>query len=474
MQLKPKNLTIPLDNPFGEDKLSRSLSANVLTQLVATIREPFVLAIDSPWGTGKTTFIKMWMAWLKEKHGFPCICFNAWDSDFTGDPLVSFIGEMKASLDQSLKNAGVSTAMEEYVSKGKKLLGALARKSAPLAIKILTQGLLDLEKFDLGKLKESGIDDWAESLAKEKLEQYEADKNTILEFKAQLKEFVGHLSKHESTQNKPLIFFIDELDRCRPTYAIDLLEKVKHLFNVEGIIFVLAIDKVQIGHSIRSIYGSGMDVDGYLRRFIDLDYRLPDSPRDEFYASLYDRFNLLELSKNRNDGAEVLRDFAGAFLMLSDVFQLSLRTAEQCFAQFNIVIRTTPPRVHLFPSLLAFLLSLKAKDFSLYSSFSKGTPDMERVISLITGLSGGQKYWDSYYGLELEALYALSNGPPFDYSTGAKPHKDALDKYGADSPQGKRARQILELINHLRNVNAYNGLRHVIRRIELTEQFSLP
>ena len=126
MQLKPKNLNIPHDNPFGEDKLSRLQSANVLTQLVSTIQEHFVLAIDSPWGTGKTTFIKMWMTWLKEKHGFPCICFNAWDSDFTGDPLVSFIGEMRASLDQSLKNAGASTAMEEYVSKGKKLLGTLA------------------------------------------------------------------------------------------------------------------------------------------------------------------------------------------------------------------------------------------------------------------------------------------------------------------------------------------------------------
>ena len=208
MQLKPKNLTISPDNPFGEDKLSRQQSAQILTQLVSTIREPFVLANDSPWGTGKTTFIKMWMTSLKEKNGFPCICFNAWDSDFTGDPLVSFIGEMKTSLDLSLKNAGASTAMEKYVSKGKKLLGILARTSVPLGIKVLTQGILDLEK-----LKEFGIPDLAESLAKERIEQYEADKKTIADFKAHLKEVVDHLNKHEGAENKPLIFFVDELDQ---------------------------------------------------------------------------------------------------------------------------------------------------------------------------------------------------------------------------------------------------------------------
>ncbi len=473
MQLKPKNLTIPPGNPFGEDKLSRLQSANVLTQLVSTIREPFVLAIDSPWGTGKTTFIKMWMASLKEKNGFPCICFNAWDSDFTGDPLVSFIGEMKASLDLPLQSAGASKAMEEYVSKGKKLLGILARKSAPLAIKILTQGILDLEKLDLGKLKESGFAGLAESLAKERIEQYEADKDTIGGFKAHLKEVVDHLNKHKSAENKPLIFFVDELDRCRPTYAIDLLEKIKHLFNVEGIIFVLAIDKVQLSSSIRSIYGPGMDVDGYLRRFIDLEYRLPDPPRTEFCASLYDRFNLQELSEIRMGGADSLRQFVEAFSDLSEIFQLSLRTIEQCFAQFNIVFRTVATHANIFSSFIAFLIALRATNFPLYNSFARGTSGMIEIRNLFTGLSGGQKYWDSYYGMEIEAFYGLSKGPRPGYSTGAEPHRHTLERLGKDSPEGKRAADILALMDQLSRARASDGLRSTIQRIELTEQFTI-
>lgn len=466
MQLKPKKLVIPTDNPFAEDKLSRSQSADVLTQLVSTIREPFVLAIDSPWGTGKSTFINMWMAQLKAK-GFPCLCFNAWDSDFTGDPLVSFIGEMRVGLDLSSKNTETPTVAEAYFSKGKQLLGTLARKSAPWAIKVLTQGALDLEG-----IKDSAIADLTESLAKEKIEQYEADKNTIVDFKAHLKKFVDHLSTQEGAQNKPLMFFIDELDRCRPTYAIDLLEKIKHLFNVEGIIFVLAIDKVQIGHSIGSIYGLNMDVDGYLRRFIDLDYRLPNPPRAEFCASLSNRFNLPALFKGRNDEAETLSEFLKAFSMLSEIFKLSLRTIEQCFAQLNIVFRTTPKNHRLYPNLLAFLIALKARNLPLYDAFAKGIPDIEAVLDFIKGLPGGNEYIDSFYGQEIEAFHALAKGPRFDSTAGATPYRLTLEKHGVDSPQGKRAHEILEIMTWLYRANAYAVLGSSIRRIELAEQFT--
>ena len=309
---------------------------------------------------------------------------------------------------------------------------------------------------------------------KERIDKYEADKNTIADFKDHLKKFVDHLSPQENAKNKPLIFFIDELDRCRPTYAIDLLEKIKHLFDVKGIIFVLAIDKVQIGHSIGSIYGSNMDIDGYLRRFFDLEYRLPDPPRADFCASLYDRFNLPELASGRTDAADALREFIEAFSKISEIFQLSLRTIEQCFARFNIVVRTTPTRGHLLPSLLAFLIALRSRDFQLFSSFSRGTPDMEGVIRLINEHPRGQEYWDSFYGIELEAHYAVSKGTRLDFSKGAEPHRRALEKYGQDNPQGKRAEQILSLITHLQRINAYGGLSFLTRRIELTEQFTLP
>lgn len=468
MQMKPDTLRIPPDDPFAEDRLIRSQSANLLTELFSTIREPFVLAIDSPWGTGKTTFLKMWMALLKSK-GFTCLSFNAWDSDFTGDPLVSFIGETRSALDVSSKDADSATAVKEYVSTAKKLLETLAKKSAPLAIKLLSQGLLDLQG-----LKDTGIAELAESMAKEKIEEYEADKKTIVDFKAQLKKFVDHLTqaKRKDDLEKPLIFIIDELDRCRPTYSIDLLEKLKHFFNIENIIFVLAIDKVQLGHSIRSIYGSEMDVDGYLRRFIDLDFRFPDPPRGSFCGSLYERFKLRELATLRSDGEKSIQEFVEALSCISDTFQLSLRTIEQCFGQFNVIYRTTPRAFPLFGSLVAFLIALRAKNPPLYRSFVSGKPDIDRVASFINESARGKEYWDSFYGFEIEAHYVMSKATAFQNPGDTDKYRKVIEQYGRDSPQGKRANRVLELINYLEVRGIYDGLKFMINRIELVEQFS--
>jgi predicted KAP-like P-loop ATPase len=73
----------------------------------------------------------------------------------------------------------------------------------------------------------------------------------------------------------PLVFFIDEMDRCRPDFAIALLERIKHLFNVNRVVFVLAVDRAQLNESVKALYGLNANPDGYLRRFIDLAYSLP-------------------------------------------------------------------------------------------------------------------------------------------------------------------------------------------------------
>lgn len=67
------------------------------------------------------------------------------------------------------------------------------------------------------------------------------------------------------------MFFIDELDRCRPTFAIELLERIKHLFDIQNIVFVLSIDKEQLEASTAAAYGSAINAPEYLRRFIDLE-----------------------------------------------------------------------------------------------------------------------------------------------------------------------------------------------------------
>ena len=387
MKLKILPFEVDQDDPFKGDALGRSENASVLTQLIKSIDEPFVLGIDSGWGTGKTTFVKMWMQSLKNNN-FPCLYFNAWENDFSEDPLISLIGEIQDNLDNIINKSSGSKA-KKYFNEAKKLGYKVAKKSIPIAIKIATSGIVDLSDF-AGK----DLPEFFASLAKEKIVSYEKEKKTLQKFKATLQEFVSELIGKEPDSQEKLIFFIDELDRCRPTFAIELLEKVKHLFSVKGIIFVLSIDKKQIIHAIKSIYGIGMDAGGYLRRFIDLSYRLPQPTADHFISYLFSHFGLEGFfdAIPTKKGLDQKDQFIETFIGLSDMFKLSLRVQEQCFTQFTILLRTTPKHQYFHPILAAALIIIKAALPKLYENLAYGEKTGWEVVNYLKKLPGGNSF----------------------------------------------------------------------------------
>ena len=72
---------------------------------------------------------------------------------------------------------------------------------------------------------------------------------------------------------------IDELDRCRPSYAIELLESAKHIFSVDGVVFALSTNRQQLEASIKGVYGDSFSATDYLERFFDISFRLPSVDR---------------------------------------------------------------------------------------------------------------------------------------------------------------------------------------------------
>lgn len=460
MRIKIPPLNIPPDNPFAEDQLERKQSAEVLTQFISTIREPFVLAIDSPWGTGKTTFINMWLNYLKIQ-GLPCLYFNAWENDFTDDPLISFIGEMKTCIN----TADEPSQAKVYYENAKKLGASIVKRAIPITIKIATAGVLNLEE-----ITEEALADFASDLAKEKIEKYESDKSTIQDFKKQLSELVQQITKKEGDENKPLVFFIDELDRCRPTYAVELLERLKHLFNIEGIVFVLALDKEQIGHSLRSIYGTGMDVDGYLRRFIDLDYRLPEPPAERFCNLLFTKFGFPSYFGSRTviDAQYDKDQLIKIFSRFASIFGFSLRIQEQCFSQLSVVLRTTPSNYPLYPIPLSFLIAFKAANPKLYMAFTTGKTTAEDVLNYIKETKGGAALFEDKYGIVLEA-YILSS------RASHKEMEQLISKYTPilipPNQQEERPRRIRELLQLFLREDTYGILDYLVKKIEISEHF---
>ena len=83
-RIQPRIIKFPKDDPFANDLLERRESIEFLTHLVGSFEGPCVMAIDAPWGHGKTTFLKIWSEYLREQE-FRIIEFNAWETDFSKD-----------------------------------------------------------------------------------------------------------------------------------------------------------------------------------------------------------------------------------------------------------------------------------------------------------------------------------------------------------------------------------------------------
>lgn len=468
MKLKPSRVEIDKENPFSNDLLERQESAEVLTELVASIEEPFVFCIDAAWGEGKTTFLSMWKQHL-ENAGFSTLYYNAWENDFTDDALVSLIGELDAGVEELKLSKGTKTKAKAHLNMMKKIGAGLLKKAIPATVKIATAGVVDINE-----MAEEALTNLSETFAKEQIEKYEKSKKSLKRFKNALKNFANEVST-TSEPKRPLVIIIDELDRCRPTFAIEILEKSKHLFDVSNIVFVIAVDKSQIGHSIRSVYGTGMDVNGYLKRFIDLEFLLPPPKRGAFAKALFHRFGLKEYFDQRtgNDSRYEYGHLLETFQGLFHVLNLSLREQEQCFSQLSIAIRTTPPNYKLFPFLLGTLITLKIKLPEIYRNFITGKMPALDVIEKIRKLPGGTEFLDgSNYGAVLEGYLFACRSRRRNETELVTFYQAVVDNPKSSEKEKERASYILKAFGSSWDMEgAFGSLDYILKKLEVSSQF---
>ena len=275
-RIQPKELEIPENDPFENDRLGRKEPAEILTRILESIEGPCVLAVDAPWGAGKTTFLKMLGHHLRQ-HGFPIVEFNAWETDFAGDPFLALSEELTAGLREYASGAGDGGIDRVQLYKLRKATTEVFRRAVPGAIRLATAGLLDVSP-----MVEKEVGQALASYAQKQLSEYLDTRTSLQAFRTSLEELARELA--ETYHGLPLTIVIDELDRCRPSYAVELLETAKHFFSVDHVVFVLAVNRSELVHSVCAIYGSDFDASGYLRRFFDVDFRLPDADRQRFFG----------------------------------------------------------------------------------------------------------------------------------------------------------------------------------------------
>lgn len=354
MNIKPQEITIDPNNPYDGNRLLRNeQAAKALTQIVKHTQSGFTLSINADWGYGKTTFVKMWDVEL-QKEGYKTIYFNAWESDFVADPMMALIDGLREGFDS------------KDLPQEKLQLSQAVWKSAVKLMQLIPQLKIIGE---VTEILQNGIYDCLED--ENKLQEHHSYHKLILDFKEQLSNFAKEISP-----DKQLIIFVDELDRCRPDYAVQMLERIKHFFSIDNIIFVLSIDKSVLCKSIRAIYG-GLDIDteAYLRRFIDLEFDLPKpNPRD-FIKLLYDQRKMGEymetywnLNRKTYGGGDKNANFLQMIRICFASAQQSLRDIEKYIARLDVILRSFDPE-DIPLSLVVFLLYFEMFHPDIYDCF---------------------------------------------------------------------------------------------------------
>ena len=395
IRLQPLEIDIPADDPFKNDLLSRKDSAEVLTHLVGSIEGPCVLAVDAAWGAGKTTFLRLWAQHLSNQK-FPVVQFNAWETDHSGDPFIALSSELTEGLGIHLGQAN------QRIRKMKKATLEVLRHAVPGAIRIASAGILDL-----GPLMEKEVGRSLASYVGNRLARHAAAQKSIDEFKNVLRDAASSLS--QSKDGKPLIVMIDELDRCRPTYAVELLEVAKHLFSVPGIIFVLAINRSELAHSIKALYGTGFNAIGYLQRFFDADFRLPEPGRKAFINALYDSMQIdVHLRRTRDEGAPgesaVVLELLEGFFGNSDV---NLREIAQAIHRLGFFLASLGNDQRWFFTAATVALILRTLDLDLYRRFIHGVASDRDVVEHISKRFEGLELRGTYHGQVFETTLII-------------------------------------------------------------------
>ena len=298
--------------------------------------------IDASWGMGKTYFADSLVELVKDRNNnileeekkLEILRINAWESDYFADPMKSLIGELN---EYRLINS-------ETTEKAKEFLKGVGKE---LGIKLLKN--LVLKKFNFTDDDISKIKEFFTGINESGLEEYKKYKNLVFNFKESL-----------SLDKKRKIILIDELDRCRPNYAIELLETVKHIFGVKNIIFIFLVNKSQLKSTASTMYFQEDRGGEYFEKFFDIQFRLPKIDYYDFIKLEYEKYKKLD-SYNVKNGISNNRDLYLESLFL-DVFE----------SKYDYNLETTFSKNEL-PSVRLFI-----KAFKKYKLLLKSLSNLEK------------------------------------------------------------------------------------------------
>lgn len=439
--------------------------ATFLTNALVADPSNFVLNVNGAWGSGKSFFVQRWAEQLRQA-GHPVVEFNAWENDSVEDPLAPLIACLIESQNEALPSTvgdKLKHGCGKYIMAGGGFLvrAGLKQLVGEKGIDAVNDMLSTDAENELIKLAGKHVD--------EQLEKQKAARGIV----EQLEAFVAAIEAHADLK-LPIFIFIDELDRCRPTFAIELLERVKHLFGVDGIKFVVSTDSTQLVHSINGAYGTNFDGATYLQRFFDETFNLP-APNSEQFAALLFR-DLRETYENLDQLWIAHETVEKTFANLADGFGLTLRQQAQAFHRINFIASNLAPTerdaFHFMYASALVMLRIR-NDTRCESLIRENRPDSQINVTsradVFRHLTGEYRVSNTYVAY-LNRYMELADG---DHNAAMRMTNDYADQHERGSGRLERSEEVQVTSWIFREcVGQFAKFQKYPKLVELTETLS--
>ncbi len=354
----------------------------------------FVLSLNSEFGSGKTTFLEMWQEKLQEEKSANVVLLNSWQSDFHGDALLAIIS--------GLLDALGSSVIKSEKDSIKETAGKLSKFALSIGNDVVSK-FIGIDFIKAGDYAESGDSKNETTLGHACFEVYHKRQEIFHELKT-------HLTNLTKDPENRIIIIIDELDRCRPTYAIEFLETIKHFFDIKGLIFVLGVDKGQLASSAKALFGTYLNFDEYYRKFAHRNVSLPVKSKEitrKFCRQLIDEYLSLEAFKNKQRFAFINYDQykKEEILEICNSFSLNARQLHELFrtlAHAFSSLSETSSRLRwgwLYGTLFMIVINMKEKDKIVYHKIGRKEITIKeftsyfKKLNFIKNISTPDNWW---------------------------------------------------------------------------------
>lgn len=343
----------------------------------------YTIAMDSPWGTGKSVFLEKFESMLEQdcKDQLCVVHYNAWENDFWDNAFEPFASAVFSHplFASSLADQTEGKALEKVGSAVKHLAIAFTKKRLE-------------DYFDPEQLAEAGgalagaVGAYTSQYPNAVSPAYSAYKENLNEMQTAMKTVL-----QEFIPDGKLVIIIDELDRCRPTFAIETLEIAKHIMDVPNVVYLFSLDIQQLGAAIKKVYGAETDATAYLMRFFSYYSRLPEATVDAMISKLIDG------TKNINEKELVKEDLISAV----SHFPMSPRDIETIGKVFRLMLDTFLSAYNNRQAYLLYwiLLCTKYKEPTDFANLSKDF--LGKVLKTFTYTSSEKRYFCVKTALEL-------------------------------------------------------------------------